>query len=409
MAITTYLLSTVALASTVLGQACSTSGTTTISAASDASAVASCSTYSGSIAIETGVSGVTDDNGHTSLSFDGQLSKVTGNITATNVTNLSGLSFNSLQSVGGLDLVELTLLSTLSAPSLSRVNAMTLNALPALQQLSFGKTGITQASTILITNTGLTSLQGIDQLKKIDVFNVNNNGGLTNISLDITSISGSLDIEANDGTVTGLTTSFPMLETAQNMTFRNCNTILLPALKNVTTDLGFYGNAIKSLIAPNLTTTSGLIFVDNTELTNISIPQLTSVNGTYQIANNTELDIINGFPKLSVVTGALDFNGNFSEVLLPALTRVAGAFNMQTSASNFSCDAFRTYHDNKIIKGSYVCSGGVSKPRGAGTKPSTTSKGAKASGSSAANHMDVNYPTVLGGTSILAGLLQFVL
>ena len=98
-----------------------------------------------------------------------------------------------------------------------------------------------------------------------------------------------------------------------------------------------------------------------------------------------------------------------SRVDLPALTRVAGAFNMQTSASNFSCDAFQTYHNNKIIKGSYVCSGGVSKPRGAGTKPSTTSKGSKATGSSAAGHMDVNYPTVLGGTSILAGLLQFVL
>ena len=259
------------------------------------------------------MSGTTDSNGHTSLAFDGQLTKVTGNITATNVTNVSGLSFGSLQSVGGLELVELTLLSTLSMPSLTRVTAVTLNALPALQQLSFGKTGITQASSILITNTGLTSLQGIDQLEKIDVFNVNNNGGLTNISLQITSISGSLDIEANDGTVSGLTTSFPMLETAQNMTFRNCNTILLPALKNVTTDLGFYGNAIKSLIAPNLTTTSGLIFVDNTELTNISIPQLTSVNGTYQIANNTALKEINGFPKLSVVTGALDFNGNYTE------------------------------------------------------------------------------------------------
>ena len=82
---------------------------------------------------------------------------------------------------------------------------------------------------------------------------------------------------------------------------------------------------------------------------------------------------------------------------------------MQTSATNFSCDAFNTYHTDKIIKGSYVCSGGVSKPRGAGTKPTGTSNGAKASGSSAAGHIDVNYPTVLGGTSILAGLLQFIL
>ena len=191
---------------------------------------------------------------------------------------------------------------------------MTLQALPALFQLSFGDPGITQASSLLITNTALTSLKGIDQLEKVDTFNVNNNGGLTNISLQVTSISKSLDIEANDGYVSGLSTSFPMLETAQNMTFRNCSSISIPALKNVTQSLGFYGNAITELAAPNLTSTGlGLIFVDNTELTNISIPQLTTVNGSYQIANNTQLQIINGFPKLSVIQGALDFNGNYSE------------------------------------------------------------------------------------------------
>lgn len=301
-------------ADNILGQSsCSNSATTTVSSAGDASAVASCKTYSGSIAIATEAMGTTDANNHQSLSFDGSLSKITGNLTATNVSNLNTLDFGGLQSVGGLDLTSLTSLSTLNAGSLNSVDAMTLEALPQLQRLSFGSKGITQASSILITNTGLTSLQGIDQLDQIDSFNVNNNGGLTNISLQITSIKGSLDVEANDGTVSGLTVSFPMLETAQNMTFRNCSTILLPALNNVTQDLGFYGNSIESFSAPNLTTTSGLIFVDNTELTNISIPNLVSVNGSYQIANNTELKIVDGFPKLSVVTGALDFNGNYSE------------------------------------------------------------------------------------------------
>ena len=60
------------------------------------------------------------------------------------------------------------------------------------------------------------------------------------------------------------------------------------------------------------------------------------------------------------------------------------------------------------MKGTYVCSGAVAKPRGAGTKPSSTS-GTKPSGSSAAGHLDVNYPAIIGGTSILAGLLQLVL
>lgn len=82
---------------------------------------------------------------------------------------------------------------------------------------------------------------------------------------------------------------------------------------------------------------------------------------------------------------------------------------MQTSSSNFTCDAFDKDHDNKIIRGKYTCQGGLAKPSGAGSTPTSSGSGSKASGTSAAGHMDVNYPAVLGGTSVLAGLLQFIL
>lgn len=104
-----------------------------------------------------------------------------------------------------------------------------------------------------------------------------------------------------------------------------------------------------------------------------------------------------------------DSKANCLRVDLPSLTRIAGAFNVQTSASNFSCSAFDTYRKNKVMKGAYVCAKGQEKPGGAGTKPSSTSSGSKASGSSAAGHLDVNYPALIGGTSIMAGLLQLLL
>ena len=252
-------------------------------------------------------------DGHQSLRVDGDLTRVTGNITVTSATNLGTLSFGSLRQVGGFELGDLTVLAELSCPQLNQVDILNFTALPALSSLSFGNTGIKKANSILITNTNLESLDGIDQLQDITTFNVNNNQQLTNISLQVTSIGNSLDIFANDASLTGLTASFPLLQTATNMTFRNCSTISLPALKNVTQKMGFYGNTMESFSAPNLTTAGGLIFVDNTELTNITIPQLSSVNGSYQIANNTQLKQINGFPKLSIITGALDFNGNFSE------------------------------------------------------------------------------------------------
>lgn len=402
MAIISYLLPVVALASTALAQ-CSNSATLTIASAADASPVASCTTYSGSIAIPTDLSDPVGQNGYNSLIVGG-VKKITGNLTVSNAVKLSSLEFSDLQSIGGLELDGLTVLSTLSMPQLTTVTGLNFTALAALQQLSFGGTGITQADSILITNTGLSSLMGLNNLQKVTTFNINNNPSLQNISLQVTSISGALNIEANDGFVSGLQTSFPLLETAKNMTFRNCSSVLLPSLANVSQDLGFYGNTMESFAAPNLTTTGGLIFVDNVDLTNISLPSLTSVNASYQIANNTLLKQINGFQKLSVVGGALDFNGNFTDVELPALTQVRGAFNMQSSGT-LNCSAFDQDNSNKVIKGNYVCRGSLSKPGGANTKPSSS----PTSSSSAAHPLNVNIPTVMGGTSILAGLLQFIL
>lgn len=291
---------------------CSTSGTTTISAPSEATALASCLTYSGSVVIPSGLAVPMDSDGLQTIQID-NVRKIDGNLTVTNVTQLSSLSFSSLQSVVGLELTFLQRLTTLSFPQLTTVDALNFNALPALQNLAFGGRGITKARSVLVTNTGLTTLQGIDNLEEVDLFDVNNNVALTNISLQVSSIKTSLTIAANDEFLSGLSTSFPLLETALNMTFRNCSQILLPSLKNVTDELGFYGNTFTNFSASKLTSAGGIIFVDNTDLVNITLPNLEKIDGAYQIANNTKLSIINGFPKLSIIGGTLDLSGNFSE------------------------------------------------------------------------------------------------
>ena len=187
--------------------------------AADASQVASCTTYSGSIAVPTDLSDTTNDNGHNSLSIDG-VQKIVGNVTINDAVSLESLSFGSLRSLSGLQLGNLTVLSQLSMPQIQSISQMNLTGIPALQTFSFGNDGITQTSSILITNTGLTSLQGLDQLDTVDSFNVNNNQGLQNITLGVTSIKNAINIAANDGFQSGLVTAFPQLQTAMNMTFR---------------------------------------------------------------------------------------------------------------------------------------------------------------------------------------------
>ena len=92
---------------------------------------------------------------------------------------------------------------------------------------------------------------------------------------------------------------------------------------------------------------------------------------------------------------------------LPNLSQVRGAFNLQTSGE-FDCKPFDDAKKKKgIIKGKYTCRGSLTKPGGAGTKPSDTNNGAKES--SPAMAIGVNMPAVVGGTSFVAGLMQLIL
>ena len=382
--------------------------------------MASCTTYSGSITIPTLISDGGDSE-RNRLSVEG-VERIVGNVTINDVVNLAGISFPDLTAIVGLQLGGLTVLSELSMPQIQEIRQLNLTAMPALQELSFGGDGVTRSQSILITNTGLSSLQGLDQLKSVDSFNVNNNGALQNISLSVASIKNAINIAANADFENGVAASFPELVTARNMTFRNCSSVSLPSLANVSEYLGLYGNTMESFSALNLTTTGGLVFVDNTELTNITIPNLMSVNGSFQIANNTMLDSV-AFPELTLVTASIDMNGNFSEYVLrtetnyianmisrvdlPKLKQVRGTFNLQTS-SEFDCSGFDAAKKSKgIIRGNpYVCRGKVAKPGGTGSK---VSSGSSASGTSAADVNAINYQAVIGSTSIIAGLLQLFL
>lgn len=79
------------------------------------------------------------------------------------------------------------------------------------------------------------------------------------------------------------------------------------------------------------------------------------------------------------------------------------------SSGQLDCSAFQADKSSKqVIKGNYVCQGSVAKPGGAGTKASSSSSSTPTS-KSAAGQLDVNFPAVMGGASLVAGLLQLLL
>jgi hypothetical protein len=221
---------------------------------------------------------------------------------------MTSLSGNDLNSIGGtMTLTSLTFLSTLSFPSLTSVKSIQWAHLTALQELTFTQ-GISTADDILITDTQLNSLNGIN-LQTVQSMDINNNLYLQVISTQLANITQSLTIDANGQ---NLKVEFPNLVFAYNMTLRNISSISIPSLASVNTTLGFYGDYMTSVMAPNLTSVGGdLAFIANAELTNISMPALTTVGGGVTIANNSALMTIDGFPSLKT-TGAINMSGNFS-------------------------------------------------------------------------------------------------
>jgi GPI-anchored cell wall organization protein len=277
-------------------------GPITIQNQGDATALASCSTIKGDVEIDSSVAGTLELNG---------VQQITGDLTCLNATQLTSLSADRLGTIGGkFRLEELQILSTLAFNGLSEVLTIQWIALPALQSLAFTR-GVSKVENILISNTGLTSLNGLE-LETVGLMDINNNRYLDTVDVNnMANVTSAITFSANSKT---LEIKLPNLEFAANMTFRNVSNVDLPSLNFVNGSIGFFSNTFESISLPNLTKTGqALVFQDGIGLSNISVPMITEVGAALNINNNPDLKKIDGFPKLEVVVGALDFSGDFNE------------------------------------------------------------------------------------------------
>jgi len=401
-----YITPVVAIAAgRVAAQSSCSAATTTIQNQGDASGLASCTTFSGSIAIATG----TTDN-----IMLNNIEVITGDLVANNVSQLTSLSADSLKRIdGAFDLQDCQILSTLNFPQLNEVDSIEWVALAALQGLSFTNM-VQKANSVSIRNTQLNSLDGIN-LAMVDTMDIQNNDYLDDITMQLGNVSTELNVYANGRNVSVI---LPNLEWAARISIANASVVSFPSLASVNGSLGLYSNSFESVQAPNLTDVGGtLAIVSNNKATNISFPQLTIVTGGLSVQNNTELADVSGFPVLETVGGALDMYGNAIETAdFPALKDVKGAFNLQSNQNlDDACEQFQTYKDDSVIKGVFTCRGEETDPEGTGSdKPEGTTKGSggSKSGSSggdsegAAGALKITGATgILGAVALLFGLL----
>lgn len=286
--------------------ACSNSATATVQNSGDASALASCTTFSGSIAIATGT---TDD-----IALDG-IQQIKGNLVADSNSGIQRISGADLETITGtLEINDVPQLASLNFPKLSEVNIVKMQGLPNLQTLGFDAE-VTKASQIDIQNTFLENLQGLN-IEEADVINIANNPQIAEIDMQVGNVTQQLTLSYNNADVN---VSFPNLIWANNATFRACGSIQMQSLEALNDSLGIFESNLETFAAPNLTKVEKfLAIVGNKNLNNISFPQLANLGGNLQIANNSNLHEIDGFPSLEQVMGAFDISGNITKYVQPA-------------------------------------------------------------------------------------------
>lgn len=376
-------ISSVAAQSTTSTTTCTT--TATINSAADATALADCDVIKGSVI-------VSPDSG-TSLDISGPKS-ISGDLNVENNGALVSLSSTSLQSVGTMTVNNVTVLSNLQMPALTSVGTLLLQSLPQLQTVD---TAINSADSVTISDTFLSDLDGIN-ITTTGVLDINNNGRLTTMDIGLTSLSDNLNIQANGQ---DLSVTLPNLQWIANMTIANVTTFSAPSLSVVNGSMRFDSNYFTSFSAPNLTETESgdVSFVGNANMANLTFPALTKIGGGLQIANNTALDAINGFPKLATVLGAIKLRGNFTEIDLPDLADVRGAFDASSTANiTASCDTLEkdaptNQGGNNKIQGTFSCTSdnaNANSDTGTNTSSTGSTSGSGSSSNSTAAGVVVN-------------------
>jgi len=348
--------------------------TATVQNGGDASALASCTTFSGSIAIATQATG--------DITFPG-IETITGSLTAPNGQNVTSISAPNLATIGqALDLEQLTNVNALNFPNLTGVGSLQfLHLGPTLQSLGW-TTGLKTVGMLNIQDTFLQNLNGIN-LTTASGITIANNQYLTDINIPLTSLSGGLNLNANAAGKAVAT--FGNLTTAGSIAISNCSSVNLMQLVNTTGSFAITSNSFTNLTLPAFTGSNGLIINNNNQMTSLSLPVYSKDAGSLNIQNNTGLTGSISMPMLTNVAGAANFIGAFNNLSTPELNTILGACVITSTADISSvCTTYNGIAGaSSVIQGGVTCNSGKSTSSGSGTS-SGSSSGASSTSSSTA-------------------------
>lgn len=253
---------------------------------------------------------------------------------------------------GNFILTSLTSLVMLELPNLKEVNSLEWKILPILNQIDIHP-NIMIKQTIIISDTSISNLDGFNQIKQLDTFNVNNNRFLETIKVSLSQVNNQCTIHANSK---DLIIELPFLTRVENMTIRDAHSVWVPNLKYVNTNLEFIENGFMDLDLTTLQTVGGTLgIIDNQYLSNLNFNNLTDIQGGLMIDNNPRLDKIDTFHNLKTIGGAIHFDGSFKDTDFPNLKLVKGSAYIKTTSDEMDCNKWiRPQNGRSIIRGGKI-------------------------------------------------------
>ncbi|KAK6201264.1 uncharacterized protein RJT21DRAFT_113898 [Scheffersomyces amazonensis] len=350
--------------------------TTTITDPADIATLNACPTIDGSIEI-------TGDE-ITALLLP-SVQEIDGNINIFNSSSIVTVSFNGLTSVNGtLAIQALTALNSIDFTSLQVVNELDLVSLPSLAGLTIVE-GIQKANSIQLSDTALSVLP-FTTFNTVGVLNINNNKNISSINLPLETVTDTLLLSFNNDHAEIVLDD---LIWASNLTIQDVSSVSLKNLTAVNGSLILGYNTFTQVAADNLETVGVNVEIfANDDLTKISLSNLTTIGGELRLFNNTLLENVgnSSFESLSKIKGTLNAEGNFENFTLPALSQVAGDFNLISTNDDFDCDDFDALHSASKIQGhNYTCASPSSSSSESGSSSKTASGSESSSGSSSSS------------------------
>ncbi|SPN97526.1 related to sporulation-specific gene SPS2 [Cephalotrichum gorgonifer] len=397
MSVSKILFALAAVGAGVASAQSSSCKASTITVSTPAEATIGCKTVSGSVVFEA------SDDLTGAILINGP-ETIQGDLIIKNATAIQSLGSSTISKIGGkFELQGLRSLSTIDFSALEEVEEISWITLTSLEGVTFGTDGVTTVKKVRISDTFLGSLDNF-KMASVGTFQIDNNKLLTTWETKLTNITDELIVADNSQ---DLQVSFPRLTNAGDIDVRGVKSLSVPLLKEVTGSILLTENdAMESFIAPNFTKSGESVSVRNNDnLSNVSFPLLERTGGSLTIQNNQKLVTIDGFPELVTVEGAVTMRGNFTEIELPKLDDVRGAFDVQSTEDIAeACSAFEKLSPdggNGHIQGSFDCEGENENANEGGSADGSKDK------EDAAGIFGASAPVVLAVAAI-GGLLQLL-